>query len=153
MSGLLTALAWLLAANLWVGLGCVVLVVAIDKAVVDRPPSVIHSIVLMLLWPLLVIKGLGVPIGRRRAPRAPSRRIARGLSLTPAPRCGKTLGEDLASPAAESLLRLLAIVVPTRCGLIGRFGEASRSQQSATRRSCCPAKAARTGTVALQKPS
>ena len=72
MSEFLTALAWLLAANLWVAFGCVVLVIAIDKAIVQPPASVIHSIVWMCLWPLLALKGLRALFGLRRAePAAP----------------------------------------------------------------------------------
>jgi len=74
MSGFLTTLAWILAANLWVAFGCVVLVVAIDKAIAQRPESVIHSIVLMGLWPLLLLKGLRALFGRRSNPlQIPSR--------------------------------------------------------------------------------
>ncbi len=57
MSELLTALPWLLAANLWVTVGCVVLVLAVSRALVERPHSVIHSIVWMCLWPALLVKG------------------------------------------------------------------------------------------------
>jgi hypothetical protein len=68
MSEFLSALPWVLASNLWVGVGCVVLVVAIDRAVVERPHSLIHSIVWMCLWPLLVLKGLRTLVSGRPSP-------------------------------------------------------------------------------------
>lgn len=72
MSEFLYALSWILAANLWVAFGCVVLVVAIDKAVVGRPQSVIHSIAWMCLWPLLVLKGVMTLFRRRRTAAMPA---------------------------------------------------------------------------------
>ena len=68
MSELLSVLAWILASNLWVAVGCVVLVAAIDRAVVGRPSSLIHSIVLMCMWPWLVIKGIRIMVARRPSP-------------------------------------------------------------------------------------
>ena len=58
MSELLTALAWLVAGNVWLALGAAVLVVAINRSVVPRPDNVIHSIIQMALWPLLLLRGL-----------------------------------------------------------------------------------------------
>lgn len=68
MSEFLSALPWVLASNLWVAVGCVVLVVAIDRSVVERPHSLIHSIVWMCLWPVLLLKGLRTLFSGRSTP-------------------------------------------------------------------------------------
>ena len=72
MSNLLSALPWVLACNLWVAVGCVVLVAAIDRAVVERPRNLIHSIVWMCLWPVLLLKGVRALIGGRPSPTSTS---------------------------------------------------------------------------------
>jgi hypothetical protein len=68
MSEFLSALPWVLASNLWVAVGCVVLVVSIDRSVVERPHSLIHSIVWMCLWPVLLLKGLCTLLSGRPSP-------------------------------------------------------------------------------------
>lgn len=68
MSEFLSALPWVLGANLWVAVGCVVLVLAIDRAVVERPHSLLHSIVWMCLWPLLALKSMRLLLGWRPTP-------------------------------------------------------------------------------------
>jgi len=45
-----------------------VLVAAIDRAVVGRPSSLIHSIVWMCMWPWLVVKGIRIMVDRRPSP-------------------------------------------------------------------------------------
>ncbi|MDH3715488.1 MAG: hypothetical protein OET44_16760 [Gammaproteobacteria bacterium] len=73
MSEFLSALSWVLACNLWVAIGCVALVVAIDRGIVERPQSLIHSIVWMCLWPLLAIKGLRALVSSHPSPTVSGR--------------------------------------------------------------------------------
>ena len=56
MSEILSVLIWLLALNLWVALGGLVLSRAIDKAYAERPLSVVHAMMWMCAWPLLLIR-------------------------------------------------------------------------------------------------
>ena len=71
MSDLLSVLPWILASNLWVAVGCVALVAAIDRAVVERPRNLIHSIVWMCVWPVLVIKGVRAVVSGHPSPTSP----------------------------------------------------------------------------------
>lgn len=58
MSGILISIVWLLAVNLWVGFGCVVLARALNRSVVEHPAGLLQAILWMCVWPLLLLRTL-----------------------------------------------------------------------------------------------
>ncbi len=60
MNAFVSAVIWLLALNLWVAVGCLVLARGIRRWIIDPPGSMVTALALMVLWPWLLLQGLRV---------------------------------------------------------------------------------------------